>query len=348
MTNIEWTDKTWNPIVGCSIVSKGTGKVALASESKITEPLRWKKPCWVFVNSMGDLFHESVPDEWIDQVFAVMALCPQHTFQVLTKRPERMKLYFAGRRENFCRASDILHNKINHTEEEYKHELASDWLDIFDTMGKPQPNVWLGVSVEDQDSANERIPLLLETPAAVRFISAEPLLEFVDLTRVDPNAETGSWYEPLRGIMANEYGHFGKTEKIDWVICGGESGPDARPMHPDWARSLRDQCQAADVPFFFTQWGVWEPVSNDDVPDKFGDECKPFRTMCSNGFVGDLSICSGFMHKPHRWPQCFPDGADGEAICTGQIVKRVGKKCSGRLLDGVEHNGVPEIAGVAE
>jgi protein gp37 len=167
---------------------------------RIAEPLHWKKASRVFVNSMSDLFHEKVDDWWIDRIFAQMMNCPRHTFQILTKRAQRMRT----------------------------------WCEELRQQGvMPLENVWLGVSVENQRFADERIPLLLETPAAVRFISAEPLLG------------------PIRTLA---------TSSLDWVIVGGESGPNARPMHPEWALSLRDQCASAGVPFFFKQWGSWLPI----------------------------------------------------------------------------------------
>lgn len=265
MTKIEWTEQTWNPIVGCSIVSPGctncyamrmaarieamkrshydgttkrvngnpvwTGKVALAPDHILLEPLRRKKPTLWFVNSMGDLFHEDAPDAWIDKVFAVMALTPQHTYQVLTKRAERMREYVAnaesGSRDGIWRAQFDVKPAHSHP--------AYFW---------PLPNVWLGVSAERQKEADERIPLLMQTPAAVRFISAEPLLGPIDVTYL-------AW------------------AKLDWVICGGESGHGARPMHPDWPRKMRDQCAAAGIPFFFKQWGEWEPGDGDCAGQQF-------------------------------------------------------------------------------
>lgn len=223
-SNIEWTDSTWNPTTGCTKVSQGCkncyaetwanrrmGEWAKDPNRKFTDimlhpekleiPLHWKKPRRIFVDSMSDLFHEDVPSKFIIKVFGIMALLSRHTFQVLTKRPERLleiAVAFPG---------------------------LTDW-----------PNIWLGISCEDQKTADERIPILLETPAAVRWISAEPLL--------------GEMLLPL--ISSARFG-----SPIDWVVVGGESGQKARPMQADWARSLRDQCRRAGVPFFFKQWGEW-------------------------------------------------------------------------------------------
>lgn len=255
MTKIEWTQQTWNPIAGCSIVSPGctncyamkmarrldamgvphyqgltkvvngnpvwTGQVHAAPDDIVTSPLRRRKPTMYFVNSMSDLFHEDVPDEQIDKIFAVMALTGRHTHQVLTKRSARMQAYITMRArsiEPLEKASRSLGYTLK-----FEGRGLVPW---------PLPNVWLGVSAERQKEADERIPDLISTPAAVRFVSAEPLLAPLTLTD-----------EMLAGI--------------DWCIVGGESGPGARPMHPAWARSLRDQCQTAGVYYFFKQWGAW-------------------------------------------------------------------------------------------
>lgn len=230
VSKIEWTDSTWSPVTGCTKVSEGcdhcyaetiahrfagtkaypNGFDVTLRPERLDQPLRWKRPRKVFVNSMSDLFHEDVPDDYIARVFAVMALAPQHTFQVLTKRPGRMRSLLSS--EDFKSAVFLA--------TEGRFEGYFPW---------PLPNVWLGTSVENQKWADVRIPLLLDTPTAVRFLSCEPLLGPVELS---------PWL-------------------LDWVICGGESGPGARPMHPDWARSLRDQCQATTVPFHFKQWGEW-------------------------------------------------------------------------------------------
>lgn len=286
-THIEWTDATWNPITGCSVVSAGckhcyamrlagtrlrhhpsrawltrptaagpvwTGEVRL-NEDWLDQPLRWKKPRRIFVCAHGDLFHPYVPGEWIDRVFAIMALAPQHTFQVLTKRPERMLAYQnASNLMNRIHAAIFNYTKSAASATQASLKRATAWLDTHLPDGGlggfirllPTHNVWLGVSVENQATADERIPLLLQTPAAVRFISAEPLLGAISFDGLFANP--GDIRDGTNAL-----------EALDWVIAGGESGPGARPSNPEWFRSLRDQCQAADVPFFFKQWGEWAP-----------------------------------------------------------------------------------------
>lgn len=363
MTRIEWTEATWNPIVGCSVVSPGctncyamrvahrlgqndrtphyagltqqhrggpvwTGKLALAPEHVLTAPLRRQKPTTYFVNSMGDLFHESVPDDWINRVFAVMALAPQHRFQVLTKRAARMREYMDRACGRIADAVQPMRTDNNRVVGPLPHlEPGQRWW--------PLPNVWLGVSAEDQTRADERIPDLLATSAAVRFVSAEPLLGPVDLRNrpfVRDGLGTG------RGIMDVLTGTFETaamtpgclatvgvwmqpdTRKIDWVICGGESGPDARPMHPDWARSLRDQCQAAGAAFFFKQHGEYAPYDFDADPGRHD-----WMILDTNG---------GLDMPDDR----LPDELAGEVA-----VRKVGKARAGRLLDGREWNELPEV-----
>jgi protein gp37 len=245
-------------------------------------PLKRRKPTSYFVDSQSDLFHEALPDADIDRVFAVMARCPRHTFQILTKRADRLRAYFAdpdARRAAWAAHADAA---------------------TVAARGWPLPNVWLGVSVDDQPRADARIPALLATPAAVRFLSCEPLLGPVDLTRVAtpprdalrPGADDG--------------------RRLHWVIAGGESGPDARPMHPDWARALRDQCAAAGVGFFLKQWGTWAPA---DEPAT---------------------------RRETRW--VAPDGGTGpRAAATpgAACMARAGKRAAGRTLDGRTWDGVP-------
>jgi protein gp37 len=262
---IEWTDATWNPVSGCTKVSPGcdhcyaetfaerwrgtpghyfeNGFDVTLRPDKLDQPLRWRKPRRVFVNSMSDLFHEAVPDEFIAKVWAVMAASPQHTYQVLTKRHGRMRSLLNSEKFGELLAA----------------ELAALWeVDRVAPLRGPLPNVWLGVSVEDQKRADLRIPALLDTPAAVRFLSCEPLLGPVRLPFIDEvdGCTCGGYGEPYyvheRGCGLEPGPAYGG---LHWVIVGGESGPGARPMHPDWARQLRDQCTDAGVPYFFKQWG---------------------------------------------------------------------------------------------
>jgi protein gp37 len=266
MTSIEWTDVTWNPVRGCSRVSPGcencyaerqairmsglggsyeglvrigktgpvwTGDVRFVSEI-LGEPLRWKKPRRVFVNSMSDLFHSSVTNEEIAAVFGIMAACPQHQFQILTKRAKRMHSWFQWASDT---APAVLHTHGPHA---VLSALMSRW---------PLPNVHLLVSVEDQERAEERIPLLLETPAAIRGVSYEPALGPVELARwlgVSTRGTGGQWHdvEP-------------PGRRLDWVIVGGESGPGARPFDPAWARHVLEDCRLAGVPCFVKQMGHW-------------------------------------------------------------------------------------------
>ena len=255
MTTIEWTDRTWNPTRGCTRVSSGcencyaervarrfdypggsyeglttssgrwNGVVRLIPE-KLREPLRWWKPCRVFVDSMSDLFHPSIPDEFIDRVFGVTALMPHHTYQVLTKRPERMAEYFAASHRFALiegAAQKLYHDRSG--------EDPDMWLAVTQL-----PNVWLGVSVEDQATVDERVPRLLEIPAAIRFLSCEPLLAPLDLVCL--------WASPHR-------------RAIDWVIVGGESGPGARRCGEEWVRSTVEQCRESDTPCFVKQLGLY-------------------------------------------------------------------------------------------
>lgn len=288
-TKIEWADSTWNPITGCSPVSPGcancyaaqlagtrlkhhpsrkgltkevngrpvwTGEVRF-NEEWLMQPLRWKKPRRIFVCAHSDIFHEAVPDEWLDRIFAVMVLASQHTFQVLTKRPKRMREYVkalsAGERD-----SEMFNHKFKGCIGGVKAIMSGS------VKSGPLRNVWLGVTVESQTQANQRIPLLLQTPAAKRFVSIEPMLGPVNLTAIDFNRDVTcnvldgaglSRRSPCQSIPNTS------CKKLDWVICGGESGPNARPMNPNWVRSLRDQCQEAKVPFMFKQWGEWCPHS---------------------------------------------------------------------------------------
>jgi protein gp37 len=332
-TGIEWTDATWNPVRGCSRVSEGcrncyaegvaarfsgpglpyeglakntpsgprwTGQVFIVPKA-LHQPLRWKRPRRIFVNSMSDLFHESLSDQFIDEVFAVMALAGQHTFQVLTKRAQRMRDYFM--RDPVLRWA-LIEGTAQRIYAERTGEEPSMWL----AVNGPLPNVWLGVSVEDQAAADERIPLLLETPAAVRFLSCEPLLGAIDLNPLMCRHGCGGEHIDGSGELPwctecdEEAGEACWVDGIDWVIVGGESGRgDVRPMLPRWVKALRDQCVAASVPFFFKQWGEWAPGETSD------------RRVAKNGMEFDDAMVrvgkhdAGAMLDGREWRE-FPKG----------------------------------------
>lgn len=326
-SKIEWTEATWNPVTGCNKVSAGCKncyaervwkRLSANSTSvyfgrqfndvqmhdkRLTTPLKWSKPRLIFVNSMSDLFHDKVSASFIHEVFVTMAFARArgHVFQILTKRPERMK------------------------------EIVSQ-LDVDDIKGRyhgapvnmpefvwPLPNVWLGVSVEDHHTALVRIPFLLQTPAAIRWISAEPLLESLDLSAPGLGLNCESCID--RQV------HWCCDPVLDWVVAGGESGPNARPSHPDWFRGLRDACQEARVPFFFKQWGEWEPF-----------------TSVSQPFMEDTK---GFLHDAHGLDIIDPDTGDlGKQwkwdYLDTVVYRNVGKKKAGRLLDGKTWDEMPE------
>jgi protein gp37 len=249
---IEWTDSTWNPVTGCSKVSEGcrncyaealslrfgrskkpwaaafADENVILHEDRLVYPLKWKDSRRIFVNSMSDMFHENVPDSFVVKVFRMMGQASHHTYQVLTKRPARMKSLLTRWTERFA---------IRQLDES---DVANAW---------PRSNVWLGVSVEDQGTATERIPLLLETPATVRFLSCEPLLAPINLCQAN-----GAPQNHQHGDRCREF-----LKELHWVIVGGESGPRHRPLDLDWVRDLRDQCQSAGISFFFKQVGGRTP-----------------------------------------------------------------------------------------
>lgn len=316
MTRIPWADETWNPMTGCTPVSEAcqncyaermarriyrmagigqhpemaeeaarcdlAGKAAVAPAKfpcpsgfyptfyphRLDEPLHWRKPRRIFVCSMSDLFHEAFSDSDIAAVFSIMDHCPQHTFMVLTKRPERMKRWFDSMAEHstlgFCygaaaRYTSELYGRDNH---------AETW---------PLPNLWLGVTVENQQRADERIPILLDTPAAVRFVSIEPMLGQVDLTDIEM-LSTPTMRESIDALSDDEGWVKGENaEFLDWVIVGGENGPGARPMQPEWALGVWRQCKAAGVSFFFKSMGSAPHKKVWDWPNTEGAEMQATR-----------------------------------------------------------------------
>jgi len=227
MSKIEWTEKTWNPVTGCTKISEGCkncyaetlisrfgdvwkrkngrGFKVETHPNRLDEPLKWKEPTKIFVCSMSDLFHKDVPDEFISKVWGTMMMSHRHQFMILTKRPERMRSFIIGAK---------------------KEGTNPEWERAYKIMYK---NVWLGVSAENQRQADKRIPILLSLPAAKRFVSIEPMLGPIDLK------------------------DYLNTGLLHWVIVGAESGPKARPFDEQWAREIKDQCVEADVPFFYKQ-----------------------------------------------------------------------------------------------
>lgn len=285
---IAWTTSTWNPVVGCSRVSTGclhcyaermvhrfsgpwgrwqgltgrsdsgprwTGKVRL-HEERLDLPLRWhagtgeRGPRRIFVCSMGDLFHPEVPDAFIDRVFTVMLLAPQHRFQLLTKRPERMLQY--------CNDPSLYQRLVGIVDREVRPKYLQATMGVYIAARALPPWLWVGVSVENQETADQRGPLLLATPAETRFVSVEPQLEPVDLSgwlwgRATPCIDCPRDLDCDCGFRTRRANG---EASIDWVICGSETGPGARPLDPAWARDLRDQCVGAEVPFFLKQMGA--------------------------------------------------------------------------------------------
>lgn len=385
-SSIEWTDATWSPTTGCDRTSGGCDHcyaLTLAKRLKamgsakyqtdgdprtsgpgfgvamhadtLTLPMTWRKPRKIFVNSMSDLFHARVTDEFIAQAFAVMAASPQHVFQILTKRHARMRslLNSPAFGEMVWRAFTDLDHPGKDWEWEAAERLIGDRQP--GTVMRPIPWVHLGVSVEDQRWADIRIPALLATPAAVRWISAEPLLGPIRLS--------AAWIPipaDARPIVVADIAGIGLPNRLDWVVAGGESGPGARPMHPAWVRSLRDQCAEADVPFLFKQWGDWGPAPFkvrvcDPAVGWHGTEDELNAAKARAEAAGATHVHTGHWymkdgeqawhvheigHKPWSTERVgLPDGMEP--------IRRWGKKRAGRELDGREHNGYPRATGVA-
>lgn len=299
-TTIEWTDYTWNPVTGCHKVSPGckncyaetlTNRFAktwgvesfrevVLHEDRLSEPEKNRKK-WagkkVFVCSMSDLFQEEVPFSFIAKVMVYAVSSSDTIFQILTKRPDRAVAWFKH------------HNEV-----------------IQKTLERPHSNIWIGTSCENQETANERIPHLLQIPAAVRFLSCEPLLGPIDIFKAVGSLNE---YGGVHKLAAIPKDFSWEDEGIQWVIAGGESGHNARPMHPAWMRSLRDQCESAQVPFFFKQWGEWLPMDH-LAEDQYWQSKK------------SMEVGTGY---------------------TSNTVFKVGKSKAGNLLDGKQHLEFPAI-----
>lgn len=308
MTKIEWTDESWGPIAAfdretgqrgwfCTKVSPGctncysegrnvwignghryTVKNLEKVELRLVnldKPLHWKKPRMIFVCSMTDLFHEAIPDEFIDQVFATIALCPQHTFQVLTKRPERMAEYFSHSHRDTIIESAVWEIRPEHVAARKRGE---DIERRHPPIALPLPHVWLGTSIENQKAADERIPHLLNTPAAVRWVSCEPLLGTLDI-----------WGAAVQGGTP----YMAAVQLLHWVVVGGESGTRARSMDIAWARSIVAQCKAAGVPAFVKQLGADPRVTIPTPCEKWPDSETEYS----------LGLKSKKGNDPSEWPK---------------------------------------------
>ena len=345
--------ETWNPIAGCTKISEGcencyaekmavrlaamaikhvkpmsVGKYVkviqgrkwdgntFMNEEELLIPLSWKQPRVVFVCSMGDLFHENTPFEWVDRVMAIAAVLPSHIFIVLTKRAKRMAEYFGQGKENLVKRWEDATYELGIADKNEDPDAAACFLynrclsgAKVPSWGWPLSNVWVGVTAENQERANERVPWLLQVPAAVKFVSVEPMLGPVDFEKVEITKVLGN----------NAFGliSFSKINHLDWVICGGESGHKARPLHPDWVRGLRDQCGQAGVPFFFKQWGEWIPLDQYN-----GDER---RTVKQENII---SMSSYGDYGPFLKTDYMIDERNYKTIC------KIGRKAAGNELDG--------------
>jgi protein gp37 len=351
VSSIEWTDRTWNPVRGCRRVSPGcehcyaekvahrfsklvNGKpgpyfgltvlgkqgVRWSGEARfipeaLAEPLSWRKPQRVFVNSMSDLFHEDVTNEQIAAVFGVMAACPHLTFQVLTKRPARMLAWLSEYEDSFMQlagAADAAISKVQGMTPQMAGRLYGHFDDEMGDTDRSWPlrNVWLGVSTEDQQRADERIPLLLQCPAAMRWVSAEPLLGPVNFTRVPCrggtlNALTGEWMSADRAVREG-----GRAEpRLGWVVTGGESGPGAREHNVNWSHGIVEQCIANRVAVFQKQLGAHVTDRNDVGFDGGADDRWPAGTEADfdsgdrmQGALVRIRLKNRKGNEPGEWP----------------------------------------------
>ena len=396
-TKIEWVKnpdgtagKTWNPITGCTKISPGcahcyaermskrlAGRCGYPAdepfrvtvhEDRFDEPLHWRKPCKAFVCSMADLFHPKVRFSTILRAMRSIIYTPWNTYQILTKRPSRMREFFEywmhmGTKQGYMDPIMLALDFEGGVSDQQAAKANQWYLDHYNQSGRgicdlpipwPLPNLWLGATVESGDYLS-RIDDLMATPAAVRFVSIEPMLGPVDLRQwlipqgtdhkyaCDIETETGGYpasclHHP--GCDGCEPQPTRWDPALDWVICGGETGPGARPMHPDWVRDVRDQCVSAGVPFFFKSWGEWAPL-----PEPFS------YTPAVGSGNREYNLALGRYRKKHHatlllddrpegWPPYMI--REGTGLTDGEGgMACVGKKRAGRLLDGREWNQMP-------
>lgn len=347
-TKIEWADHTFNPWMGCTKVSEGCrncysenqmdhrwnrvqwgpGKARVrTSEAMWKKPLVWNRKAEkdgtrprVFCASLADWLDPEVPVEWLADLLALVQATPHLDWLLLTKRPEfwRQRVGLALEYEFYDNPSREACERVRFAGEWYEELIAP-------------ANVWLGCTVENQ-KATARIPNLLSIPARVRFLSCEPLLGPLNLNAVERPDDAYMKAQGHTGVITSidepdDYLYWQKMG-IHWIICGGESGQSARPMHPDWARSLRDQCQTAGIPFHFKQWGEWQAVYDRDIDDPDWRVCASTREAFPKGRWLNLAGGQGFHGDRVHW------------------MAPVGKKAAGRLLDGREWNEFPQVAAI--
>lgn len=370
-SKISWTDATWNVITGCSVISPGCtncyamreagegrvknheSRVGLTAPSKagpvwtgevrfnpywLDVPLHWQRARRVFVCAHGDMFHDAVPVLWLDLMMAVMAMSPRHNFQILTKRAAGMRAYF---------------ETLPHRGDEVLKAIRDNWTGMSEAqavavarlvISGPLPNVWLGVTVEDQKRADERLGDLLAIPAAKHFASYEPALGPVDWRRVksDLGGHEGLGYrfDTLAGVIVRSDGSVvtQATGRLDWIIAGGESGPNARPAHPEWFRVARDQCAATGVIFHFKQWGQWRHVPLPDGSALDLNSIGPGKTPIINVPAGQEAPA---FKKGARLQVVGIEGAGTLGSPVALMLRCKSKAEAGHLLDGAEHLDFP-------
>lgn len=371
-TEISWADSTFNPWEGCQKVGPGCDHCYAetrnarfgggqapnwgpgaprrrTSESNWRKPLQWQAKAAefmakhgrrqrVFCASLADWLDNSVPVEWRRDLLRLVFQTPDLDWLLLTKRIGNIK----GMLEDVIRSIEAQPDWSDHRDGQ-PDETLRNWLADWLLLGKAPGNAWIGATITSQAEADRDIPKLLDVPARVRFLSMEPLLGPVDLRSIDVSGE-----EEILPLGATWLGREEYGPRLDWVIVGGESGPGARPMHPDWARSLRDQCAAVGVPFLFKQWGEWGPFVNEAHYTHGGAEKHAHAWVdaetADHGLcwiVDDDGLWSNWTGEPRKLPEGEEDDQGGNLHEAVTVMGHHGKKAAGRLLDGAQHDGFP-------
>jgi protein gp37 len=360
----KYWDKAWSLVDGCTKVSPGCDHCWLRDmdkrfhpknltsvkfrDDRLSIPLKVRKQTVFSVWS--DLFHESVSDQSIARALAVITVAHQHRFLVLTKRPERALAWFNKTWTQYSNGAQLaIYGALSGfgslprpTGLGLTSEKVVEVRDRHLFQNWPLPNLYLGVTAENQEQADKRIPILLQIPAAHRFLSIEPMLGAVDLEHIQwpekhkVDVLRGGYWED-REVFFKGFVNHSDMNTLDWVLCGGETGHGARPMHPDWVRSVRDQCQAAGVPFWFKQWGEWGPYVDEAKYTHCGEE----TTARAQGYI-NLDGTTGYcwiVDDDGTWSNWTAQNGQPQEGC--HVINRFGSKKAGRLLDGREWNEVP-------